>query len=459
MKISIIGAGYVGLVTGVGLASVGHEVFCVDVNEEKVKKINSGISPIYEKDLDKLLKKASSKKLISATSDLKSAVLNSDITFITVPTPSQNDGGIDLSFIKKISHQIGIALLQKNKYHLIVVKSTVVPETTQDIVIPLIEKYSKKNVGQFGVCMNPEFLREGGAVYDFMNPDRIVIGQLDKKSGDKLAEVYKNFKTDILRTSLNNAEMIKYTNNALLATLISFSNEIANICQQTPGTDAFEVLKGVHLDKRFNPILNNKRVNPNFLTYLWPGCGFGGSCFPKDVKALAAFAKKKNYNPLILSAVLDVNKKQPLQLSSLAEKNLGTLENKKIAVLGLAFKPNTDDTRESPAISLIKELISKKAKVSVYDPIVNSNNIKSPLSGLNFKFANSLDDAIKGKDACLLVTSWQEFKNITPELLKNGTKNPLLIDGRGFFDKKEFEGKTNYLPIGKNINKKNIQTS
>ena len=299
-------------------------------------------------------------------------------------------------------------------------------------------------------------MHESRVVSDFLNPDRIVIGQLDKKSGDVLAKIYKPFKAEVIKTSLSNAEMIKYANNALLSALISFSNEIANIAEQIPGADAFEILKGVHSDKRFNPVLNNKRVNPGFLAYLKPGCGFGGSCFPKDIKALVAFSKKKNYSPALLSAVLEINKKQPLQLLSLLENGLGNLAGKKIAVLGLAFKPGTDDTRESPAIPVIKKLISKKAEVFVYDPIVNSGNVKPPLKDLNLEFAGSLDDAIKNKDACLLVTSWPEFKKITPELLKSKMANPLLVDGRGFFGKKNFTEKIKYRAVGfgKNYNGK-----
>jgi len=433
MKISIIGIGYVGLVTGVGLAEIGHAVTCVDIDKEKVDKINKGICPIFEKNLEKLLKKNLARRNISATTDLESATLATDITFIAVPTPSEKNNDIDLSFVKNVSKEIGKTLSQKKKYHTIVVKSTVVPETTQNVVLAIIEKYSGKKSGRdFGLCMNPEFLREGNAMEDFMKPDRIVIGQLDKKSGEHLLKVYKPFKADILTTSLSNAEMIKYTNNALLSTLISFSNEIANICQQTPGTDAFEVLKAVHLDKRFN--------NPHLSAYLWPGCGFGGSCFPKDVKALAAFAKKKKYNPVLLSAVLDINKNQPIKLINLLEKEHQSLEGKKITVLGLAFKPGTDDTRESPAIPIIRELIAKNAEVWAYDPVVNFQNVGPDLKGLKFKFAKSLDQALKNKDACILVTSWNDFKKITP---------PLLIDGRGFLEPKSFKEKTKYLKIGK----------
>lgn len=449
MRVSVIGTGYVGLVTGVGLASAGHKVICVDIDKEKVENINTGRSPIYEKNLEKLLKKVLRKKRFSATTDLKSAVLNTDITFIAVPTPSKKDGSIDLSFIEKTSEQIGKILKKKINYHLVVVKSTVTPETTLKVVLPLIERFSGKKAGtNFGLCMNPEFLREGNAINDFIKPDRIVIGQLDKKSGNLLAGAYKPFKTDILRTSLNNAEMIKYANNALLSTLISFSNEIANVCEKIPGADTFEVLRGVHLDKRLNPILNKKRVNPGILTYLIPGCGFGGSCFPKDVKALISFSNKKKYKPLLLSSVLEINEKQALKMVDFAEKELKNLSGKKIAVLGLAFKPDTDDTRGSPAISVIKELLSKRAEVVAYDPKVNLNNAKPPLKNLNFKFADSLEDVLKGSDACLLITSWPEFSKITPELLKKIMKNPLLIDGRGFFNNKKFEKNIDYWGIG-----------
>lgn len=444
MKISIIGTGYVGLVTGVGLASVGHKVACVDIDEEKIKKINKGISPIYEKGLEGLLKKSIAKKLFSATVDLKSAVLDSDITFIAVPTPGKKNNEIDLSYIKSASRQIGTVLSKKNSYHIIVIKSTVVPETSIKIVLPLIEKYSKKKAGEeFGLCMNPEFLSEGNAVNDFMNPDRIIIGELDKKSGDFLARAYKNFETDIFRTSLQNAEMIKYANNGFFSTLISFSNEIANICEKIPGANAFEVLKGVYLDKRLNPVINKKRANPGMLSYLYPGCGFGGSCFPKDVKALISFSKKKGYKPVILSGVLDVNKKQPIHLVELLKKKLGNLANKKIAVLGLAFKPGTDDTRESPAIPVINELLISKAFVSLYDPAADYSRLKN----LPIEFADSVENVIKNKDACLLITSWQDFKKITPEMLKKEGLNPLLIDGRGFFDNKDFPEK-NYSGIG-----------
>lgn len=448
MKISIIGSGYVGLVTGVGLASKGHKIFCVDIDKEKIEKINKGESPIYEKGLDDLLKKAIKKNLFKATENLEEAILGSEVTFIAVPTPSKDNSEIDLSFIKEAAKSIGKVLALKNNYHVVVVKSTVVPETSLKVVLPLIEKYSGKKIGEFGLCMNPEFLREGSAVQDFTKPDRIVIGQIDEKSGDVVEKIYKNFKTDILRTSLNNAEIIKYTSNALLSTLISFSNEIANICERVPGADAYKVFESIYLDRRWNPLINGKRINPNILTYLKPGCGFGGSCFPKDVKALNAFSLNKKHNAKILSAVLKINKKQPIRMVQIAEKRLGNLKDKKIAVLGLSFKPDTDDTRESPAISVIDELSKRGALINVYDPVVNNENVKPPLKNLNFKFCDSIKAALKETHACLLLVDWKEFKAITPDILKKEMANPLIIDGRGFLSKKDFLGKVDYLGIG-----------
>ncbi len=436
------------MVTGVGLATIGHDVICVDIDAKKVQKINSGQSPIHEKGLKELLKKVLLKKLFFATTNLTDAIAKTHITFIAVGTPSKKNNDIDLSYIQKVSEQIGKVLATKKEYHVVVVKSTVTPETTLKVVAPIIEKYSGKKAGKdFGVCMNPEFLREGDAVVDFMHPDRVVIGQFDKKSGDVLENVYKRFNTDIVRTSLNNAEMIKYTNNALLATLISFSNEIGNIAQTIPGANAYEIFRGVYLDKRLNPIIGGKRVNPQVLSYLHPGCGFGGSCFPKDVKALAAFAKKKKYQAPLLAAVLDINQKQPLQLVKMTEQKIGNLKNKKIAVLGLAFKPETDDVRESPAIPIIQELIAKKARVFAYDPIVTAKNVQPPLKNLKFTFCKSLNDAIKNKDACLMVTSWKEFEKLTPEFIQKNMAKTIIIDGRGFFKNKDVS-KINYSGVG-----------
>jgi UDPglucose 6-dehydrogenase/GDP-mannose 6-dehydrogenase len=447
MNISVIGAGHVGLVTGVGLASQGHRVICVDIDDEKVRKINQGKCPIYEKGLPELLTTVLSNKRFSATTDLNSAILDSTLTFVCVGTPLTDEGNIDLSFVKAASHQIGSALASKEDYHVIVIRSTVVPGTCHDVVLPLIEKSSGKARGEFGLCMNPEFFREGEAVKDFTHPDRIIIGELDKKSGDCLAEVYNFSSAPILRTSLQTAELIKYTNNALLSTLISFSNEIAKICELT-GCDVVQVLKGVHFDKRLNPLVNGKRVNPEILTYLMAGCGFGGSCLPKDIKALISFCREKiGYGPELLSSVLKVNEEQPIHLVDMVEKELGNLVNRKVAVLGLAFKPETDDVRNSPAISIIRELAQRGAFISAYDPRA-MKNAKKALPNLNLKFCNSIREVVREAEACILVTKWDEFKEITPELLEEEMKNPLFVDGRRFLGKKNLSEKIKYIGIG-----------
>ena len=415
MNISIIGIGYVGLVTGACFAKLGHNVTYVDVIKEKVDLINNKKSPIYEEGLEEILQENVGKNL-SATLDLKKTVLSTDITFICVGTPSKEDGSIDLKYIKESAEQIGKILKEKEGYHLIVVKSTVIPGTTEK-VRDIIEKFSGKK--DFGICMNPEFLREGKAVYDFLNPDRIVIGEYDKKSGDILYELYKDFSSPILRVDLKTAEMIKYASNAFLATKISFINEIGNICKKL-GIDVYKVAKAIGLDSR---------ISPKFLN---AGCGFGGSCFPKDVKALVAKAKNLKYNPVLLESVLKVNKDQPLKMIELLKNKIEKLENKKIGVLGLAFKPNTDDIRESPAIMIINELIKENSIVYAYDPKA-MKNMKKIFPNINYE-----DDAqkvIDSSEAVLIVTEWEEFKNLD-------YKEKIIIDGRKVLERKDinYEG-------------------
>jgi UDPglucose 6-dehydrogenase/GDP-mannose 6-dehydrogenase len=347
MNISIIGTGYVGLVTGVCLADRGHQVFCVDIDPSKVDNIDKAIPPIHEKGLEEVLKRTVNKTL-SATCDLEYAVMNTDVTFIAVGTPYHGDE-IDLGFIREASRQIGCVLREKASYHLVVVKSTVVPGTTDDVVLPVIEAACGKRAGKgFGLGMNPEFLREGEAIQDFMNPDRIVMGGIDERSLEMLRRVYDVFENvEKIETNNKTAEMIKYTSNALLATMISFSNEIANLSTAVGDVDVVEVMKAVHLDKRLSPVLpDGSRIKPSFTTYLEAGCGFGGSCFPKDVKALIAHGRKHGRPMAILEAVIRTNENQPREILSLLRKHFSSLRNVEIAILGLAFKPGTDDIRE-----------------------------------------------------------------------------------------------------------------
>lgn len=434
MKISVVGTGYVGLVSGVCLAEVGHEVVCVDNNAAKVEKINAGESPIYEKGLDALLHKHIGSRL-KATTNLCDAVQESEITLIAVGTPFDGEL-IDLKFIKQVSCEIGLALKDKQSYHLVVVKSTVVPGTTDHVILPLLEEYSGKKAGpDFGVGMNPEFLREGEAIADFQSPDRVVLGGIDRRAQNKLAEMYEPFTlADKLITNNKTAEMIKYTSNALLATLISFSNEIGNLCATMGGIDALDVMQGVHLDKRISPILpDGQRIRPVVTTYLEAGCGFGGSCFPKDVKALISHGVNVGEPMSLLKAVIEINKHQPQQVLDRLRKHHAELAGKKIAVLGLAFKPGTDDMRESPAIPIVNELVAANAIVTAYDPVAQEEAKKIFIEG-GVEYCDSIEKAVEGVDAVLLLTRWPEFK-VLPEILKSQGSSVLVVDGRRLLPK------------------------
>ncbi len=446
MKISVVGTGYVGLVSGVCLAEKGHRVVCVDIDPEKVDMVNSGASPIHEKGLEALLKRNIGNNL-QATTDIKKAVEDTEISMIAVGTPF--DGSkIDLTYIETVARQIGTALKRKESYHLVVVKSTVVPGTTDEVVLPVVEAASGKRAGvDFGVGMNPEFLREGEAVQDFMFPDRIVLGGIDARSIDLLEKLYRPFKgIDKVRTNNKTAEMIKYTSNSLLATMISFSNEIANLCSAIGDIDVQEVMAGIHLDKRLSPILSDgKRITPAFTTYIEAGCGFGGSCFPKDVKALISHGQKVGVPMSLLDSVIQINNKQPYQILSLLKKHFSSFEGLKVSVLGLAFKPGTDDMRESPAIPVVNALLEQKALVKAFDPIARLQAEKL-FSNPALTFSDSLEQAVENVDAVLLLTRWEEFREL-PDLIARLNINPLVVDGRRMLDKTLF---SKYEGIGYN---------
>jgi UDPglucose 6-dehydrogenase len=424
MKVSIIGTGYVGSVTAACFAEIGHEVVCVDIDKRKTNQINAGIPPIYEEGLAELLQKYAGKRLI-ATNDYEFAISETDVSFICVGTPSAEDGEIDLSIVREAAASIGAALAKREGYHVVVVKSTVVPETTEKFVLPMLEKTSGKKAGKnFGVAMNPEFLREGKGVQDFMNPDKIVVGAIDKRSGELVSELYRDFECEVTLTNPSTAEMIKYANNSLLATKISFANEIGNICKKL-GIDTYEVMKAVGKDFRISPMFLNS------------GAGFGGSCFPKDVKALIRKAKSIGYPPVLLESVIAVNEKQPLLMTEILRKKIGDLTGKKIAVLGLAFKNDTDDVRESRAIPVIAELLRLGAKVSAYDPMA-AENMKSIFPTI--EYSDKAEDALKDADACLVMTEWDEFRQLESEF--NNMKGKVVIDGRRVIKAKniDYEG-------------------
>ncbi|MFH1443284.1 MAG: UDP-glucose/GDP-mannose dehydrogenase family protein [Candidatus Micrarchaeota archaeon] len=416
MKLTFIGAGYVGLVSAAGFANKGHECTCIDIDGKKVESINKGIPPIYEKELEKLLEELVKKGKLTASSSYDS-VKNADVVFICVGTPSRKDGSIDLSYIEQSAEKVGEELKKAEKFVIVAVKSTVVPGTTSGKVAPLLEKHSGKKAGQgFGIAMIPEFLKEGTALADFEHPDRIVIGVEDGKTGKLLEELHSNFNCELLLVKLSTAEMIKYASNSFLATKISFINQLANLCEKT-GVDVDEVAKGMGMDKRIGS------------QFLKAGPGFGGSCFPKDVKALMAFSSENGVEPTLLEAVMEVNYLQPLRMIEIAEKEL-TLEKKQVAILGLAFKPETDDVRESPSIRLVEELERKGCKISAYDP-KGMGNFKGKFPKINY--CDSIESALKGAEACFIVTDWKEFKKPL-QFYEGNMKHPLIIDARRILD-------------------------
>ncbi len=432
MRISVIGTGYVGLVSGTCLADVGHRVTCVDIRPDVVDKINQGVPPIHEKDLDRLLEKVVGNGSLMATTNLASSVRDSDVTLICVGTPTVGSEA-DLSQIISAAQSVGKVLADKNAYHVVAVKSTVLPGTTEGIVRRTIEQTSGKPLKNgWGLCMNPEFLREGRALEDFHCPDRIVIGASDEQAAALMLRIYEPYDCPKVVTSPKTAEMIKYVANSLLATLISFSNEIGNLCSAIPGIDAREVWRGVHLDRRFSPVKADREHPPGVVEYLWHGLGFGGSCFPKDVAALQGFGHKLGTPTAILDAVLNVNRLQPMRIVSLLEQEMA-LGGRTIAILGLAFKPGTDDLRHSPAIPVVEALMERGAHVVVHDPIAMPGAKHDPVLR-HATFAVDWQSAVKGADACCLITSWPEYREIQPADFSSYMNRPLVIDGRGLFD-------------------------
>ncbi len=448
IRITVSGTGYVGLITAGIFADRSFKVTALDVDQQKVDAVNKGETFFFEPNLAPLIDRVVlKKKNLIASLNIVESIKDSDVTFICVGTPSREDGSCDLKYIEQSARDIGKAISQKDKYHLVVAKSTIVPGTTRDLIKETIEKESGKKVGEdFGLCMSPEFLREGQSVHDTIFPDRIIIGQFDEKSGEKLESLFRNLYSDkdddfsknwekiygkkvscpeVLRVSIETAECTKYANNSFLATKISFINEIANICERVKGIDVSDVAKGIGLDFRINP------------KFLRAGAGFGGSCFPKDVKAISHFASSKGYTLKILASVMEVNTHQAKRMVELAEEKLGDLDRKRISILGLSFKPETDDMRYAPSIRIIDFLLSKGASVIGWDPQAINEAKKEQWIGDKITYAERLEDAIKDADACMIVTEWDAIKALKPEDFKS-MKKQILIDGRRIYKPKEF---------------------
>tara|TARA_Y100000816_G_C26108452_1_gene590303 strand:- start:15309 stop:16661 length:1353 start_codon:yes stop_codon:yes gene_type:complete len=450
MNVSIIGTGYVGLVSGVCLASKGHKVTCYDKNFEIVKSLNNGIPTFHEAGLEQLLLSVIKKNTFKVSLISEETVFDSEIIIIAVGTPSEN-GQIDLSYISEVAAMVGEYLRSHNKFLSIVVKSTVVPGTTDSFVYNIIKKESGKELSQFGLGMNPEFLREGNAVDDFMNPDRIVIGSEDKKTSRLLNELYEPWDCDKVEVNTRTAEMIKYANNSLLATQISAVNELANIAAAVKGIDILDVMKAVHLDKRWSPItVDKQRIFPEILNYLIPGCGFGGSCFPKDVQALKKLAADVGVQPKMLNAILDINKNQPMEIVKLLEQELENLKSKKILLLGLAFKDGTDDIRESVSIKIIKILLKKGVEILAHDPVAILNSKKIFQNEKKLSFTSKWDKHLADVHAIIVATKWEVYKDLSLEKYQDKIEGKVIFDARRFYEPTKFP-KSIYLTVGRNI--------
>jgi UDPglucose 6-dehydrogenase len=421
MNIAIIGSGYVGLVTGVCLSHIGHHVICVDNNPEKIAKLKKGEMPIYEPGLRELMLESVKKKRLTFSGSIKEATKKSTVIFLAVPTPSKPNGDADLTFIENVAREIARSM---DSYKLIVEKSTVPAETgnkiRRTIQLNLPQKYKKghKLLLDFDVASNPEFLKEGCAVNDFRNPDRVVFGVESKKAEKLLREIYKPIKTKILVTNTASAEMIKHASNSFLATKISFINAISQICERV-GADVLKVAEGMGLDKR---------IGRQFLD---AGIGYGGSCFPKDVEAFIRLSEKNGYDFALLRTVRAINDEQRNWFVRLIEEKLWNIKDKTIGVWGVAFKPNTDDIRNAAAIEIIKTLQAEGAMVKAYDPQA-MEGAKKVLKSVRF-----CKDAYEAADDCdclLLLTEWPEFKHLDFKAVHDNMRQPVIFDGRNFLD-------------------------
>jgi UDPglucose 6-dehydrogenase len=441
MKVSMIGTGYVGLVSGVCFAEIGHDITCIDVDIKKIDMLNRGESPIFEPGLTELIKRNSEAKRIKFSTDY-SSVKEADITFIGVGTPSSDSGEADLTYLKAAAVDVAKNI---SDGAVVVIKSTV-PVGTCDMIRKLIRENSRNN---FYLVNNPEFLKEGSAIDDFMKPDRVIIGYKEPLAAEMMEKLYAPLMLQgnpIYTMSNRSAEMSKYAANCLLATKISFINEIANLCDET-GADINEVRQGITSDRRIGP------------HFLYPGPGYGGSCFPKDVKALIHLGKQYSCELEIIKSVEDVNEKQKLRMFNKVKSYFkGDLSGKKIAFWGIAFKPNTDDIREAPAIKMAKEFIANGAEVNYFDPVASDNfealmNSNPKTEGKTHRFENKYD-CLKECDGLILMTEWREFRAPDFEEIKSRLKTPVLFDARNLYPTKTVhEASLDYIALGKNVSR------
>ena len=433
MRIAIIGTGYVGLVSGVCFASKGHSVTCFDSSLKTIGLLKDGEIPIYENDLDGLLLE-SNKNISFEVLNLSNEqmLLNFDVILVAVGTPSVN-GKADLSQIESVAIIIARLIKKTDKFISIILRSTVLPGTTDTFFKNIIEKQSNKKLGQFGLGMNPEFLREGNAIHDFLEADRIVMGYEDKKTLNILKEMYASWNCEKIELNSRSAEMMKYVNNTLLATLISSVNEHANIAREIGEIDFKKVMEGVYFDNRWSPLVDNqKKIFPKILDYLKPGSGYGGSCFPKDIMALSFLSKEISIPSKIIDAVIAVNEEQPKQLLKILKKKVNNLSDKSVLILGLSFKPDTDDVRESISLKIIKLLYNEVSSLAAHDPIAIANTKKVINSSIDINYVNDWESAIIDADIVIIATNWLIYKSI--DKLGTSLSDKIIFDTKSLLD-------------------------
>jgi len=437
-RISVIGIGKLGLCTATCFAFKGYQVIGVDVNPNSIAAVNEGRSPIYEPGLGDLIAKCQG--CLSATGDYKYAIENSEVTFIIVPTPSEEDGGFSTKYVEAAVQNIAAILKEKKPFHVVVVTSTGMPGVTESVIKPLLEKASGKKCGvDFGVCYNPEFIALGSVIRDFMNPDMVLIGESDPRSGDILAEIYRTTCDNnpyIARMSIHNAELAKISLNAYVTMKISFANTLAELCERFPGGDVDAVTKALGADSRIGT------------KYLAGAVSFGGPCFPRDNKAFVSFAKKLGCKARLSQATDEVNEDQVGRIIQMAKQEIGELRDANIAILGVTYKPSTDVIEVSASIDIAKALSEQGAKVRVYDPAGMENARK--LLGDSVKYAGSIDECLHDAVLCIMVTPWPEFRRLKPEDFIKKMKRPALIDCWRVYDWAEFSTKLSYQAVGLN---------
>jgi UDPglucose 6-dehydrogenase len=443
MKIVVIGGGPVGLVSGAVLANVGHDVHLVEIDAARASSVARGVPPFHEPGLDEMLQRVVASGRLRVTRDVREVAKDAEAILICVGTPATGHGA-DLSALRAASRDLGAALRGSAGYRAVAVKSTVPPGTTTDIVEPILREHSGLGADALGVGMNPEFLREGVAVEDMRAPDRVVLGVRDDRTRERLAAVYAPFSAPLVFTTPTGAEMAKYTSNALLSTLVSFSNEIAALCEGTDGADADEVLRAVHADRRFRgPAGQNGPAS--IVSYLLAGLGYGGSCFPKDTEALVMWAQERGMGTPILDAVRKVNDERPERVLALLQSRID-LAGAEVAVLGLAFKPETDDLRESRSLDLVRLLHDAGARVRACDPVAAEQGAR--VLGQSAMVTTDAEVALRGADAAVLATAWPQFIRLDPRQVRSLMRRPLVLDARRALDRVSWSAHCEYLPIG-----------